>query len=88
MTVTQDMLSNALDARGAKPDCPMCDQNQWLSMSLSGEMETLVLHTGLRASDTGGSAGRVDLDSGFAVVGLYCSNCGFLRLHRLDVLGL
>ena len=87
MIVTRDALIEAFIARGARQDCPVFDGREWLSMSLSGEMETLVLLTGLR-TESGEVVGTVDLDWGFPVVGLYCANCGFVRLHRLDVLGL
>ena len=87
MIVTQEDLVRVLDERGARLECPVCDRNEWLSMSLSGEMETLVLLTGLR-SVSGEIAATVNLNWGFPVVGVYCSNCGYVRLHRLDVLGL
>ena len=76
---TPSELNAALHAKGATVKCPICGANEWIGMGTKGEAEQMVLVSRLNPAR--------GLE-GFEVLGLYCDNCGFVRLHRKDSLGL
>jgi len=80
MGLRQEDFFGALNERNAHAKCPVCNRKEWVAMGPSGQAQRIVLPTG--------EPGTVDLDAGFPVAGRYCSNCGFVCLHRLDSLGL
>jgi predicted RNA-binding Zn-ribbon protein involved in translation (DUF1610 family) len=60
--------------KGARQECPMCSSREWTS------------------DDTPAAVNAADPDSGNAILGamvpaviFVCRNCGFIRLHALDV---
>lgn len=72
----------ALDDAGATVECLSCRANAWMSMGLGGESDRLYLLTNAKGGEPGGTA------SGYPMYGLYCSRCGFVRLHHPEPLGL
>jgi hypothetical protein len=64
-------IRGVLDQR-AQPECPVCGANDWASQE-GVEFPELVFRQGLKA----GAA---------EVVVLICGNCGFLRIHSVQVL--
>jgi hypothetical protein len=69
----QDFLLKA----GAKTDCEICSQNQWISVGMAGDdfpsLKTSLPITGLgRYPSMGGS---------MAAYVFICGNCGNIRLH-------
>jgi hypothetical protein len=70
----------ALNKHNARADCPVCNRTKWVAIGLSGQTQRIALLTG--------EPGTADLEADFPVAGRYCSNCGFVCLHRLDALGL
>ena len=64
-------LNNFLTARGADSDCPACGHDgQWAG--IEGDQD-------LKLSTADG-AGQI------SVAGMICQNCGFVRLHSVDVI--
>ena len=61
-----------LSERGASRVCPVCGREEWVGMG-GGAPDAIAL-----LSQTAG-AGE---PNAYPVFGLYCDNCGFIRLHH------
>jgi hypothetical protein len=73
--VDQARLSAAAKRKGLGGECPCCRQSSWAP----GESTYLV-----QALD---SSGSVEVGRGFHAAAIICTNCGFIRLHHTDFLG-
>ena len=65
-----------LGERGANQPCPSCQRDEWIGMGRGGVTDTIAL-----LSDQTGP----DEPNTYPVVGLFCANCGFIRLHHRSV---
>jgi hypothetical protein len=76
-----EALSNTLYEKGARGNCAMCGQNNWavLGPSPTSKPLPIVLHAVQKD-------GSMELGRGVGAAGWVCGNCGFIRLHALDVL--
>lgn len=79
MDLDYERLIERLYAKGARTDCVMCGKDEWRGLGTSSTAQTMLL-------TTVGEGGQVDPKTGFQVMGWACDNCGFVRLHSLDVL--
>ncbi len=79
---THQEIMVALDRVGGVAECPSCGANEWMGMGLGGQSDRLYLLTEATGAEEPGEA------SGYGMHGVYCARCGFVRLHRLDSLGL
>ncbi len=77
---TYEELRTQLNARGADQSCPICRHHRWLELGGNSDPEPIVLAT-VQAK------GSVKAGRGYGVVGWSCGNCGFVRLHTMDILG-
>ena len=70
-----EKLRAAASEKGLVGGCPFCLQRSWAP----GESTYLV-----QALD---SSGSVEVGRGFHAAAIICTNCGFIRLHHTDYLG-
>lgn len=73
-----DELVKRLDEKKAKIECPICGHAQWVIKSGDYGWPNVLAWSNGRAEA---------YFSGFDVVALSCANCGFLRLHDVEMLG-
>jgi hypothetical protein len=71
----KESLKAAAEEKGLVGGCPFCRQGSWAP----GESTYLV-----QALD---SSGSVEAGRGFHAAAIICTNCGFIRLHHTDFLG-
>jgi hypothetical protein len=70
----------ALDAVGAKLECPSCDATDWRNLGDLGNAGVW-----LGAIDENGQPLQGDgLSMGIPAFAFTCANCGFIRLHKVD----
>jgi hypothetical protein len=77
MPISYEPLNERLSQIGARADCVMCGHNKWAGFGL--DQISLGFVPMLDEVDKW-IPGR-----GFTAAGWVCSNCGFVRLHALDV---
>jgi predicted nucleic-acid-binding Zn-ribbon protein len=70
-----DEFVNALNARGAKAECPSCGRNDW-----AADDERVMLASF--------ENGVVTPTNGYAAILTICRNCGYIRLHAPAALGI
>lgn len=64
-------LSNFFTARGVDRDCPACGfDGQWARIEGDSDLEIPTMHVG----------------TSIPVAAVLCQNCGFVRMHSLDVI--
>lgn len=71
-----DRLAQIFKERITKPECPLCEQDDWALPHMTGS-------TGVRIPWAFGPNFALN---GPSAVLLYCKYCGFMRLHALDAL--
>jgi hypothetical protein len=73
MDINADDLIKYLVAKGAKPECPSCGENDWHMSTGAQEFATLpIAKSEFYARTT---------ESYLAVMTMICKNCGFVRMH-------
>jgi hypothetical protein len=80
VNLSYERLIERLYEKGARSDCAMCGEDNWRGLGTVTTAQPMLLATV-------GEDGHVDPKTGFQVMGWACDNCGFVRLHSLDVLG-
>ena len=70
-----ERLRAAAKEKGLTGECPFCNHTSWAP----GESTYLV-----QALD---ASGGVEAGRGFHAAAIICRNCGFIRLHHADILG-
>ena len=71
-------LNQRLLKVGARDECVMCGHNEWIGIGRDRtQLILLPIANELDEWETGNALG---------VAGWACGNCGFIRLHALDVL--
>jgi hypothetical protein len=73
-------IDNRLQARGVRRECPMCDSVEWNA----GDRGLLLVSFDKGTLHLDPAAGAVQ---GVECASVTCANCGFVRLHSLEVLG-
>jgi hypothetical protein len=62
-------------------NCPMCGGDRWVG--LGGEFGELIVPRPLALFEID-EDGKASTDTGYPVVGMACTTCGFVRLHSMD----
>jgi len=70
-------ISKLIDDNPRVYECPVCSNNKWV-VTLPDTGSVTVLPWGLADGTT--------IGSGVAIVTLFCSRCGFARLHEFEML--
>jgi hypothetical protein len=73
-------MYNRLQARGVQRECPMCNSPEW-NAGTRGVLLISFDEGTLHLDPHGGNVQGVECAS------VICANCGFVRLHSLEVLG-
>ncbi|KAA1057188.1 hypothetical protein FH063_001356 [Azospirillum argentinense] len=77
---TEEQIKNFFDRKVTHPECPVCDANDWLVAPSPSTGEVTLLNSinvhkpGERPSET------------YAVIQVYCNNCGYVRMHNIGVM--
>jgi hypothetical protein len=70
-----DQIRAQLNAKGAGRACPACGVNDWIFGAENALLQAVADDFTVQA-----------IGRGYGLVPVICGNCGYVRLHNLDVL--